>query len=232
MAHAFDPGPVKEPFLTLARDYPGTDAYPADEFRTEWGPIFHRGRLDGSARVLVIGQDPAQHEAICRRILVGEAGQRAQAFLAKLGIDTSYVMINALLYSVYRDSGTERNDDPKVAGYRNRWLDALLIGTGVEAVVAFGRLARESFEIWKDTPAGQARNVAFEAVRHPTFPEGSGGGSAAMRSMLENWNEALQRLRPKIAHPDASRPFVPYDVAKRAENAAIPERDLPAGLPP
>jgi len=24
------------------------------------GPVFHRGRLDGSARVVAIGQDPAQ----------------------------------------------------------------------------------------------------------------------------------------------------------------------------
>jgi hypothetical protein len=31
-------------------------------FRLEWGPIYYRGRLDGSARVLVIGQDPAADE--------------------------------------------------------------------------------------------------------------------------------------------------------------------------
>jgi uncharacterized protein (DUF427 family) len=36
----------------------------------EWGPVFHRGRLDGTARVLVIGQDPAAHEAVARRIPV------------------------------------------------------------------------------------------------------------------------------------------------------------------
>jgi hypothetical protein len=45
-------------------EYPEADVYPTDQFRIEWGPIFHRGRLDGSARVLVIGQDPAQHETI------------------------------------------------------------------------------------------------------------------------------------------------------------------------
>ena len=56
-----------------------------------------RGRLDGSARVLVIGQDPAQHEAIARRILIGEAGHRVQGLLAKLGIDHSYTMVNTFL---------------------------------------------------------------------------------------------------------------------------------------
>ena len=52
MPHSFDPGYCREPFVTLCREYPGTEAYPASRFRIEWGPIFHRGRLDGSARVL------------------------------------------------------------------------------------------------------------------------------------------------------------------------------------
>ena len=56
-----------------------------DSFRVEWGPLFHRGRLDGTARLLVIGQDPAQSEAVVRRILVGEAGHRTQGLMAKLG---------------------------------------------------------------------------------------------------------------------------------------------------
>ena len=78
MAHPFDPGYVAEPYLALCAEYPEADVYPSDQFRLEWGPIFHRGRLDGSARVLIIGQDPAQHETIVRRILVGEAGRRVQ----------------------------------------------------------------------------------------------------------------------------------------------------------
>jgi hypothetical protein len=48
---------------------PGPEAYPPRDFRVEWGPVFHRGRLDGSARLLVIGQDPGVHEAVVRRIL-------------------------------------------------------------------------------------------------------------------------------------------------------------------
>lgn len=87
MGYRFDPGYAEEPFKSLCEDYPDSTVYPADDFRVEWGPIFHRGRLDGSARVLVIGQDPAQNESIVRRILVGEAGQRTQGFLAKLGIE-------------------------------------------------------------------------------------------------------------------------------------------------
>ena len=82
-------------------EYPDASVYPPGQFRVEWGPIFHRGRLDGSARILVIGQDPAQHETIVRRVLVGEAGRRLQGFLTKLGITRSYAIINTFLYSVY-----------------------------------------------------------------------------------------------------------------------------------
>ena len=59
MLHPFDAGAVSPPFAALCSEYPEEDVYPADQFRTEWGPVFHRGRLDGSARILVIGQDAA-----------------------------------------------------------------------------------------------------------------------------------------------------------------------------
>ena len=101
MMHTFCTGYVHEPYATLVGDHPGEDVYPPADFRTEWGPIFHRGSLDGTARVLVLGQDPAAHESIARRILVGEAGQRVQGLLARAGVTTSYVMLNTFLYSVY-----------------------------------------------------------------------------------------------------------------------------------
>src|SRR5437660_6756806 len=100
MAHEFCPG-YPPPYDALVASYPGTDVYPSQDFRVEWGPIFHRGRLDGTARVLVLGQDPGAHESIARRILVGEAGQRVQGFLARLGVTKSYVMINTFVYSVF-----------------------------------------------------------------------------------------------------------------------------------
>ena len=119
MTHQFDQGAVAEPFLTLAQDYPGAEVYPAQAFRVEWGPIFHRGRLDGSARVLVVGQDPAASEDITRRILVGAAGHRIQGFLAKLGMVRSYVMINTFLYSVYGQQGGEQHkDDAAIIAYQ------------------------------------------------------------------------------------------------------------------
>src|SRR5688500_16819362 len=124
MGHPFDPGYFAEPFTALASEYPGDEVYPPSQFRVEWRPTFHRGRLDGSARVLVIGQDPAQHESVICRILVGEAGRRVQGFLAKLGITHSYVFINAYLYSVYGSVRAKTRRAPPLLAYRNRWLDA------------------------------------------------------------------------------------------------------------
>ncbi len=54
MPHPFDPGCCDEPFRTLCTNYPEADVYVPSQFRAEWGRIFHRGRLDGSARILVI----------------------------------------------------------------------------------------------------------------------------------------------------------------------------------
>lgn len=238
MPHEFDHGYVNPPFDALCADYPGADVYPVNDFRIEWGPIFHRGRLDGSARVLVIGQDPSAHECIARRILVGEAGQRVQGFLSRLGITTSYVMLNAFLYPVYGQSGGNRHiDDAAIAAYRNRWLDAVLIDSQVTAVIAFGHLADLAWQQWRETPAGTSSSVLYQALRHPTYPESSSKGNrqklaVAMQAMLAQWNEGLQQLAPAIEQPDEQRDLVLYgDALESSDLASIPELDFPPGIP-
>jgi hypothetical protein len=238
LAHLFDPGPVAEPYASLVRDHPGAELYPSSGFRVEWGPIFHRGRLDGSARVLLIGQDPAASEAITRRILVGEAGHRIQGFLAKLGVERSYVMVNTYLYSVYgQHAGEQHRDDPGIVAYRNRWLDALVASNQLEAVVALGHLADDAWHKWKQHAGAGASAPAYAHITHPTQPESSSHGdpqqhAAAIAAMLSNWNAALQQLHAKVAHPDAARPLELYGAAFGPhDRAEIPEADLPAGLP-
>ncbi len=143
MDREFDRGYDRQPYRRLVSTFPDESVYPLDSFRVEWGPVFHRGRLDGSARLLIIGQDPATHEAIARRILVGEAGQRAQGLLTRLGIDRSYVFINTFLYSVYGQTGGTRHiDDPAITTYRNRWIDAIVADQHIEAIITLGQLAR------------------------------------------------------------------------------------------
>jgi uracil-DNA glycosylase len=236
--HLFCPGYDRPPFAALVAGYPGAEAYPAADFRIEWGPIFHRGRLDGSARLLVLGQDPAQHEAVARRILVGEAGQRTQGLLAKVGITASYVMVNTFLYSVYGQGGGERHAaDAAIAAYRDAWLDALLVGTSVTAVVTLGSLARAAYHQWAQARPEAAQRLHLAAVRHPTWPESSSrsGGTTlaqATKALLENWNAQLPALHEHVT------PDVPVDVRRYGDAwqpgdlVEIPEADLPAGCPP
>jgi hypothetical protein len=237
MPHAFDPGYFAEPFRSLCANYPEADVYAPDKFRVEWGPIFHRGRLDGSARVLIIGQDPAQHETIVRRVLVGEAGRRLQGLLAKVGITRSYVVINTFLYSVYGGVKPETEKDARLTAYRNRWLDALMVGSNVEAVIALGKFADSAWHTWRQTTSGESFEGAYAPVTHPTQPESSSKGdqeklAEATKALLENWNAGLQILSPAIKHPDVSTVLVPYGETWASDDRPpIPEGDLPAGLP-
>jgi uracil-DNA glycosylase len=234
MTHEFEIG-YPRAFASLLRTYPGPETYPPPDFRVEWGPIFHRGRLDGSARVLVIGQDPAAHESIARRILVGEAGQRVQGALAKLGIDRSYVMVNTFLYSVYGQGGGERHKhDEGIVTYRHKWLDKLAATNDLQAIIALGGLADEAHEVWRATPAGQACTAKFAHLTHPTWPQSqrTKTKAEATAELLTNWNAGLEPLHGAVS-PDVPTPaFTPYGSTFVDGNlVAIPERDLPPGTP-
>jgi uracil-DNA glycosylase len=233
----FDPGYCQEPWATLCRSYPDTAVYPAADFRVEWGPLFHRGRLDGTARVLLIGQDPAQHEAITRRILVGEAGQRTQGFLAKLGITRSYVMVNTYLYSVYGQSAANHYaTDANIANYRHQWLNALTTHNHLEAIISLGSLADTAYHTWLAQAPPGTSTIPYRHITHPTAPNSgaaAGGNYAALvAAMLANWNSALQYLHAHISHPDTPSSLHLYGTSLQAsDDVEIPAGDLPAGLP-
>jgi len=235
----FDPGYGQEPFLSLCQNYPGPEIYDAKDFRVEWGPIFHRGRLDGTARALIIGQDPAQTETVVRRILVGAAGRRTQGFLSKLGLTRSYVLINTFLYSVYGQSGgTHNQNNAQIAAYRNKWFAAVLAPGKVQAVVALGTLADQAWSTWLATPEGaKYKTLPYQHVPHPTSPESSSKGdktklAAAMKAMLQKWNTALTALRPSVTADTNPPPFKAYgDSFAPDDLTPIPACDFPAGLP-
>jgi Uracil DNA glycosylase superfamily len=237
MATEFCPGYANEPYATLVRNAPTEEVYPQVAFRIEWGPIFHRGRLDGSARVLILGQDPAAHEDVVRRILIGTAGRRVQGFLAHLGITHSYVMINTFLYSVFGAGGTQHQHDVAIATYRNKWIAALLDSGGIEIVIAFGGLADGAWQAWKASPAAAGRPaLPYQHVPHPTSPDSAGGTPAeqktAIKAMLQKYNAAIAQLLPALQHPDTNTLVAAYgdDFADR-DLPPIPQGDLPAGLP-
>jgi hypothetical protein len=187
--------------------------------------------------VLVIGQDPAQHETVARRILVGEAGQRFQGFLTKLGIDRGYVLVNTFLYSVYGQGGGNKHiKDQLITDYRNRWLDAIAGHNQLEAVITLGGLADTAYHAW---PGAAGSSWKYTTVLHPTYPDSASASgqitkTAAMKRLCENWNAALDLLSkpPDPLTPDTSRPLVHYgDTITPAEHTLIIEEDLPPGLP-
>ena len=235
MSTEFDGGYADQPWRGLVGSAPDGQVYPPTAFATEWGPVFHRGRLDGSARLLVLGQDPGPHEAVARRILIATAGRRAQGFVERLGIGRDYVMINTFLYSLCGPhTGEQYIGDPAIAAYRNRWLDAVLAGGRVVAVVSFGHLAAQAVDAW---PGGAG--LAPVRATHPTFPDSSSAQppagrtgqqqfDAAMRQLCINWNRALRDLAALFAVP-APRPY--GEVLTAADVPEIPSTDLPPGLP-
>jgi len=234
MTHDYDPGYGNEPFRSLVANYPGSDVYTSDAFRSEWGPIFHRGRLDGSARVLVLGQDPAAAESITRRVLCGAAGQRMQGFLHRLNCDEHYVCINTFLYSMYGSHGSAHVDDKRILDYRNEWIDAICTTSSIDAIVALGDLADKAHTLWTEASAVSPK-PDYVHMLHPTYPESASASgtitkAAATKKLCENWNEALIALAPVVS----GAPGKPkkYGVTLRgADYGEIPERDLPAGLP-
>jgi uracil-DNA glycosylase len=228
----FDTGPTGT-FATLCQEYPDNTVFKgADGFRSLWGPIFYRGRADGTARLLVIGQDPAQTEAVTRRILSGQAGRRVQGFVEKLGYTTSYLMINAFLYGIFnQDMALPHLNDPDILAYRNKWLEAAFKPGKIETVVTFGTPAFKAWQAFTATPAGQSvlPTVHFHKALHPTADKPHG---ITRKDLLDNWNVALHSLHPTVAHPDVSRPLVSYgNDFTAAELPEIPSRDFPMGLP-
>ena len=71
--------------------------------------------------------------------------------------------------------------------------------------------------------------LPFEPLTHPTWPESSSKSKAehdaAIETLLSGWNEGLQRLKPKIAHPDFSAALSLY--GKKFLATDLP--DLPPG---
>lgn len=218
----FDPGP--SPALAqLLGDLP--DYTPIKEnFWFDWGPVFYRGRLDGSARLLCIASDPGPTERIAGRALVGDAGQRVQGFLKKVGLTRSYVCLNAFAYALFPgrlSQGKKLVKRPELIAWRNQVFDQV-VGPDLQAVVAFGTLAHDAVAAWP----GREGVPVFNTF-HPSY-------RASEKKLLDDWRQLVTQLQA-IVTPDADAPpDVPNYGPKftEADYAPIPKRDLPFGLPP
>lgn len=215
----WDPGPP----TAFANHFENRPAYaPKTRFHMAWGPIFYRGRLDGSAKVIVIGQDPAATEDVARRILIGSAGQRVQGFLRKLGLVRSYVMVNTFLYGLKGQMDTQAQQisaSTTIKTWRNQLLDMLLTPQ-IQAILAFGAGAHQVATLW---PGSSGKFVA--QLTHP-----SARNDAAL---LANWNASLPQLQTlATADPGGTKDPAQYGTKfKATDSAPIPARDLPFAMP-
>ncbi len=199
----------------------------APEFRSlfwyDWGPVFYRGRLTGKARFLGIASDPGPTERVVGRTLVGDAGQRVQGFLEKVGLTRSYVLVNAFPVAVHPGKVSKAQpllDDDDQRTWRNRFYD-LVTGPELEAIVAFGGNAHIALDLWDAKP-----DVPTFKVPHPS--------SHNAASLLEQWRTAIPDLRAAVtADPDGTQSGANYgSTFKESDYQAIPPADLPFGLPP
>ena len=194
-----------------------------NEFRLDFGPVYYRGRLDGTARVLIVGQDPAANELVGHRAFVGASGQRVQGFLRRLGIRRDYLMINTYLYPVFGQFfGTlaQLSRDPAILGFRNALLDRIADRNPLEAVITVGNAAQDAVQRWP--------GAAAHTVQHITHP--SAQNHAAL---LANWNQGLAALRA-IVEPEVGVAVDNTNYGSNftpADHEPIPRRDLPFGVP-
>ena len=193
-----------------------------DDFWFDWGPIFYRGRLDGSARVICVASDPGPTERITGRSLVGNAGQRVQGFLAKLGLTRSYVCVNAWAYAVHPSRSfaeADRLGDQGQLEWRNEVYDAV-VGPNLKAVIAFGFMAQRAVALWSGRP-----DVVLKEIPHPSNPE--------EEELLEEWRAAVSDLRGIVTPDDDGDNGGPnYGSSfEESDYAPIPRRDLPFGAP-
>jgi uracil-DNA glycosylase len=216
----FDPGPPAE----VAEHFDRVPSYAShrDLFWYDWGPVFYRGRFDGSARLLCIASDPGPTERIAGRTLVGDAGQRVKGFLSKLGLTRSYTCVNAYAYALLPSrsmSAIPILSETEQLSWRNE-LFSMIIGPELQAIVTFGLQARIAVEQWTTAPA-----VMIKKVPHPS--------SRAALKLITEWRSAVADLRTVITpDPDGDNSGLNYgERFSESDYAPIPRGDLPFGVP-
>lgn len=214
----YDAGPPQDwaDLFTAVPDYSPYKSF----FWYDWGPVFYRGRLDGTARVLCIASDPGPTERIANRTLVGDAGQRVQGFLKKIGITRSYLCLNAFAYALIPEHANDADaviHDPLHRAWRNN-LYTKAKGNQVQVVIAFGAEAQKAVAAWD----GLGRLPLVE-IPHPSDRDTT--------TLANKWRAGITQLRGMVT-PDADGTPLPANYGARlteSDFAPIPRFDLAFG---
>jgi uracil-DNA glycosylase len=252
----YDPGPAKTSgWPELFADTPnyrglGKAVTGREAFRWHFGPMFYRGRLDGSARVLLIGQEGAQDESLSHRSFTGGTGARMQHLLNHIGVTRSYLFLNTFVYPIFGQytgtlRGMAQNPISPIVEHRNRLLDKVA-GGDLRLVIAVGEAAKESVVTWIVAHGGTAdpaklhlascggplSGVRFLGVLHPGGITGGGGGA-----IKADFVRAVNQIRTWV---DADAGWLPADAGASRDltkafvysSDAAPFGDFPFGTCP
>jgi len=223
-----------------------------EAFRWQHGPMFYRGRLDGSARILVVGQEGAQDESLSHRSFTGGTGARMQFLLRFLGLDRSYLYLNSFVYPIfgqYTDALRPLAQDPRSPIVSHRWqiYDTAVVDGDVRLVIAVGKAAKESIAGWvvhhggtadpdqleSATLGGLPSRVRIVGVLHPGGAA-KGGSAGAIKA---DFQRAVNVIKGWV---DQDASWLPIDAGMTRDLSAtypysacaIPYRDLPFGVCP
>jgi uracil-DNA glycosylase len=223
-----------------------------EAFRWHHGPMFFRGRLDGSARVVLVGQEGAQDESLSHRSFTGGTGARMQHFLLHIGLDRSYLFLNSFVYPIFGQYTPDlrplaQDTRSPIVAHRHRIFDKAIVSGDVRLVVAVGRAAKESVATWVKAHGGTAdpdrlhqaslgslpSRLRLVGVLHPGGASGGGGTSAIQAdfrravNLIKGWLDDDSGWLP--ADPGVPRNLsAPYKYL----SAPIPFRDFPFGVCP
>jgi len=222
---SYDPGPPCEFGLHFDKA-PELDSLAPGRFRPEFGPVFYRGRLDGTARVLVVGQDPGTDEQLARRCFVGESGQRVQGLMRKLGLSRSYIMANTLHLGIYNPFDPQlesvSENDP-VLSWRNNYFDMIKAGGSLQGVIAVGGKAEDAVDLWPASAGLPRANIMHpSAINYGKKP-------------FPSWNSALATFGGVLpTDPGMSQDLTEYKGNEFSDSMIepIPRGDLPWRTPP
>jgi uracil-DNA glycosylase len=256
----YDPGPPRNRrwprLFSETPNYRGLSkaVLGSEKFRWHFGPLFYRGRLgDDDVKVLIIGQEGGQDEALSHRAFTGSSGSRMQHFLGHLGITESYLFLNTFVYSIHQQySGSKirwlaQHPASPIVRHRHEILDYAADRNDLHLVVAVGTAARETVRTWIESRGGTCPDgeddltTAESTVLGPharaigvVHPGGAASGN--ITAIKKSFVRAIEHVAD-WADDDASwLPVDPGDRRGTVEDwtygkAPIPFRDLAFGTP-
>jgi len=152
---------------------------------------------------------------------VGNAGQRVQGLLAKLGLTRSYACLNAWAHAVHPSRSfaeRDRLDDHDQLEWRNELYDAVA-SLNLQAVIAFGFMAQAAVALWSGRP-----DVELKQIAHPSNPDEG--------ELLNEWRDAVAELRTVVTPDDDGDNTGPKYGADFTEADYVPMEIVVGGAKP